>query len=413
MPDEDPWPAEADPPPTLAWGGRAILPGLAVGHAAFHWIVQSSVVLLPDIQQTFLLGGVGVGGVLAAREVATGLVKLPAGVFVDVLRSYWRTLLVTCLAASAAGAVLIGASWAYPAVLLGVMIVALGHSIWHLPASAALSHHRKSRRGMALAFHGLGGSLGDVLGPLVTGALLVVLTWRQLLLWYALIPLVAAGLGMWAFRNIGWVEDAAPKAGSPRTRITGELLGKKVLWGLALVYALRAMALVALLATLPLYLDNEISMSPASRGLHIGLLIAMGLVAKPAAGYLSDRLGRKRVLVAGLLWSSLVAFSLVVVDTGVAFTLAVGLLGLFLYPDQPVLTAAVFDLVGTQVAASALGIVTFGAVVLATVSPLVAGALYEGVGFHAATFYVAALLAAAALLIAVLPLSPAEAGCSD
>lgn len=405
MPDEGPSPPEAGQTPTLAWGGRAILPALAVGHAVFHWIVQSSVVLLPEIQQTFLLSGVGVGGVLAAREMATGLVKLPAGVLVDVLRSSWRALLVTCLAASAAGAILIGTSWAYPAVLAGIMVVALGHSIWHLPASAALSHHRKHRRGMALAFHGVGGGIGDVLGPLVTGVLLAVLTWRQLLLWYASIPLLAAALGIWAFRNIGRVGDTPGEAGLSRTRITRELLGKGLLWGLALVYALRAMALVALLTTLPLHLDHQLSLSPASRGFHIGLLIAMGLVAKPAAGHLSDRLGRKGVLVAGLVWSSLLASSLVWLDAGVAFTLAVALLGLFLYPDQPVLTAAVFDLVGAEVAATALGMVTFGAVVMATVSPLVAGALYEAAGFDGATVYAAALLAAAAVLIAVLPLS--------
>ena len=410
MTDEKPWPAEGRPAPTLAWGGRAILPGLAVGHAVFHWIAQSFVVLLPEIQQAFLLSGVGVGGVLAVREVATGLVKLPAGVLVDILRDSWRSLLTICLAASAVGAFLIGASWAYPTVLLGMMIVALGHSIWHLPASAALSHHRKGRRGMALALHGMGGSIGDTLGPLVTGVLLVVLTWRQVLLWYALIPLLAAGLGMWAFRDIGRVVDASPESKLQRVRITRELLGKRVLWGLALVYALRAMALVALLTTLPLYLENQLSMSPASRGLHIGLLIAVGLVAKAAAGHLSDRLGRKRVLLAGLLWSSLATSSLVVLETGIAFSVAVALLGLFLYPDQPVLTAAVFDLVGTEVAATALGLVSFGAAVLATASPLVAGALYETIGFQGAAFYASALLAVAAILIALLPLSPQSFG---
>lgn len=46
---------------TLALGGYAIIPGLTIGHVAFHWVVQSFVVALPEIQQTFLLSGVGVG----------------------------------------------------------------------------------------------------------------------------------------------------------------------------------------------------------------------------------------------------------------------------------------------------------------------------------------------------------------
>ena len=92
---------------------RVILFGLALGHSVFHWIVQSFVVVLPEIQQAFLLNAVGVGGILAARELATGLVKLPAGVVADMLREHWGSLLAACLMASAVGAFLIGVSPGY------------------------------------------------------------------------------------------------------------------------------------------------------------------------------------------------------------------------------------------------------------------------------------------------------------
>ena len=51
--------------------------GLLAGHAMFHWIIQSFVVVLPEIQSAFNLNSVGVGGVLSARELAAGLVVLP------------------------------------------------------------------------------------------------------------------------------------------------------------------------------------------------------------------------------------------------------------------------------------------------------------------------------------------------
>ena len=54
----------------LALGGRTIIPGLATGHVVFHWIVQSFVVVLPEIQAAFSLSAVGVGGLLSAREIA-------------------------------------------------------------------------------------------------------------------------------------------------------------------------------------------------------------------------------------------------------------------------------------------------------------------------------------------------------
>ena len=396
--------------PTLALGGRVIIPGLAAGHAVFHWSVQSFVVALPEIQQTFHLSGVGVGGILATRELATAVVKLPGGVAVDVLRKYWGPLLAACLGASALGSLVMGVSPVYPLLLVGMAIVAISHSIWHLPASASLSHHFGQRRGMALAIHGVGGSVGDVGGPVVTGALLIFLTWRELISIYAVAPFFLGAVAIWAFRNIGYVEEEDSVAISQRLEVTRRLLRSPVLWGLAAVYGFRAMALVALVTILPLYLDNDLGLSPSSRGVHVGLLIAIGLVAKPATGYLSDRLGRKRVLVPGLIWSCIVALTLLVFDTGILLTISVALLGLFLYPDQPILTAAVFDVVGREVASTGLGVVSFAGSLMAVVSPLIAGVLYETMGFEATVYYIASLFGIAAAVFLALPVSGGTAG---
>ena len=171
----------------------------------------------------------------------------------------------------------------------------------------------------------------------------------------------------------------------------------------------RAMALVALVTILPLYLGNELQMGTAGRGFHVGLLIAVGLFAKPVAGLLSDRLGRKNVLVPGLIWSCLVAFGLTVFDTGIPLTVMIALLGLFLYPDQPILTAAIFDVIGNKVASTGLGIVNCVSFLMAVLSPIIAGALYETAGFAAAIYYIGSLFVAAALLFAALPLAQAAA----
>ena len=390
---------------TPAFRGRIIVPGLSVGHTVFHWIAQSFVVALPEIQQAFNLNSVGVGGILSARELASGLVALPGGVLVDILRRYWGPLLALCLGASAMGCFVIGVSPVYPLLLVGIAAVAISHSIWHLLASASLSHHFPNRRGTALAAHGVGGGVGDVAGPLVTGALLAFLTWREILSVYAVAPLFLAAMAVWALRNIGGGEESANVATSERIEATKSLLRSPVLWGLTLVRGFRAMALVALIVILPLYLDNELQMSATLRGFHIGLLIAVGLIAKPVAGLLSDRLGRKQILAPGLVWSCLAALALLAFDSGIPLTVTIALLGLFLYPDQPILTAAVFDVVGDEVASTGLGVVTFAGFLMAMFSPLIAGALYETLGFDATVYYIGALFAGAALVLAMIPIS--------
>ncbi len=387
-----------------ASGRRIIVPGVAVGHSMFHWILQSFVVALPEIQQAFGLSSVGVGGILSAREFASGLVALPGGVLVDILRRYWGPLLALCLAACSVGCFVIGVSPVYPLLLIGMAVVAISHSIWHLLAAASLSHHFPQRRGTVLSFHGVGGSVGDVAGPLVTGALLAFLTWRDILSVYAVVPLFLGATAIWALRNIGSMEEREDVGGSQRIEATRRLLRSPVLWGLTLVRGFRAMTLVALVAILPLYLDNDLEMSTTLRGFHIGLLIAVGLIAKPVAGALSDRFGRKQVLAPGLAWSCLIALALLAFDAGILLTITIALLGLFLYPDQPILTAAVFDELGDEVASTGLGLTTFAGFLMAMFSPLIAGGLYETIGFQAVVYYIAALFAGAALVILVLPL---------
>ena len=405
------------PAPTLApdrshlvLGGRTILPGLSAGHVVYHWIVQSFVVLLPEIQAAFSLSAVGVGGLVTAREIAAGIVALPGGVATDMARRYWGRLLVACLLASGLGAIVMGVSPVYLLLLAGIAVLAAAHSIWHLAASGSLSYHYAQRRGTALSLHGVGGSIGDVAGPLATGALLLFLTWREIINYYAAVPLLLGLLGMWAFRNIGHTsEPTASTDVSGRVRATRALLRSPVLWGLTAVRGFRSMALVALVTILPLYLSNDLGMNEWSRGFHIGLLIAVGLVAKTGAGYLSDRWGRKQVLVPGLVWSCLVALGLTAFDAGITLTVTIALLGLFLYPDQPILTATIYDTLGRDVATSGLGVVAFASFLMAAASPVIAGALYETMGFDAAVWYIGALFALAAAVFAILPLPRAEA----
>jgi MFS family permease len=387
-----------------------MISGLSFGHALFHWFGQSLVVVLPEIQSAFGLTGVGVGSILTVRGLASGIVSLPGGVLVDMCRRYWGLVLSLALGVLGVGVLMVGLSPAYPILLIGIAVVAMTHSIWHLPVSAALSYHFPARRAMALSFHGVGGSIGDVVGPVATGALLAILSWREVLSLYAVLPLMAAAVGFWAFKGIGGSTETASQVAKPgfqKERLK-QLLKHSTLWALTVVQGLRGMALVGLLTFLPLYLGNHLGLSVFSRGFHIGLLIAIGLVAKPTMGYVSDRLGRKTILVTGMIWSCALCLLLITFNQGIALTIGIVLLGLFLYPDQPILTAAVMDIVDHEVASTALGILRFASFILSAVSPIIAASLYETHGVNVPLYYVAALFAASAIILVVLRLAPTD-----
>ena len=110
----------------------------------------------------------------------------------------------------------------------------------------------------------------------------------------------------------------------------------------------------------------------------------------------------------GLIWSCIMALALIWFDVGIMLTVTIALLGLFLYPDQPILVATVFDVVGREVASTGLGVVAFASFLMAATASVIAGALYDTMGFAATVYFIAALFAAAAVVFLVLPVGKKE-----
>ena len=391
--------------------GGFIISGLTSGHGVFHWFTQSLIAMLPEVQAAFGLGGVGVGGITATREVVSGLVTLPGGVIIDALRKHWGLVLAVCMALFGIGWLIIGFSQHYYLLLFGMAVVALAASIWHLPAMASLSHHFARRKGTALSFHGVGGQIGDALAPPATGVLLGFLAWREIISIYAALPIFLAFLVFWAFRNIGKTDDADADdadGGSSQFRATSQVLRNPILWIVAFIGGIRGMAFIALITFLPIFL-NDLGMSALVRNLHLGLLMAVGIVSTPVVGYLSDRFGRKMVLIPGLLLLAALSFLLSGAGVGILLVIIIALMGTFLFGDQPILTALALDVAGGRVPTTVLGILSFERFLLSAASPLIAGKLYDDYGGADTTFiYVAALFALGAITLLFVPLRPSN-----
>ncbi len=223
--------------PDIRKTGGFILSALSGGHGVFHWFQQSFVVMLPEVQDAFRLSEVAVGAVAATREITSGLVTLPGGFIADRLMRHWGTVLALCMGAFGFGWLLMGLSPVYPLLLAGMAVVGMASSLWHLPATASLSHRFPRTRGAAFSFHSVGGQIGDAVAPPLTGFLLGVLTWRGIISIYAVAPLFLAFLVVWALRGIGQSdqEDSHQPGLGAQVEATRRLLRNRVLWGITLV----------------------------------------------------------------------------------------------------------------------------------------------------------------------------------
>ena len=384
-----------------------LLAGVTGAHAVSHFLSQAFLVALPTLRDELGINAVQIGALMSAREVAGGLVSLPGGILCDRTRRL-GLVLATTMAGFGVGWLIVGLAPTYAWLILGMMVVAISGSLWHLPAMTALSQAFAGKRGMALSIHGVGGNIGDVFGPIVTGSL----TGLPFLARTASAPMPSS-LSFWppwfcgAFATKARHSALRPRMMTIRAQLRAslDLLKDRTLWRLNVIAGLRSMCYQVYTTFLPLYLADELGFDSKAIGVYLALMFSVAIVVTPLMGYLSDRLGRKAMLVPTLAGSCILTLLLALFGRGVALIVVLALLGLFLRSDYSLVSAAVLDAVGDKhsktsaLATTALGIVSFNTFLFSAVSPLIAGTLYKYGGMDAALYYAAALFAIATVVL--------------
>ena len=396
----------ANPPVEASRSGVKVLTGFTIAHGIFHFMQQSFSVMLPAIKETFGISAVAIGALMTAREIAMGLSSLPGGVLSDRLRRFRGVIMAVCMAVFGLSWLMIGFAPIYPLLIIGMLFVATATSVWHLPTMAEISQRFSHRKGASLAIFGIGGSFGDIFGPVVTGLLLGALAWREVISIYAVVPLLMTFWFIWVNRGAGGRRRIDPLAAEKNVDFKTQFMMARQLfkttdiWKVNLVAGLRGMCFTIYVTFLPLYMKEGLELSSNAIGFHFGLLWAVGIVSSPLMGHLSDRLGRKPVLVPALLCSSMLTVILALYGKGLMFTAIIFMLGIFLRSDYALLSAAILDIVGQKVATTMLGIISFLRFIMAAIAPLIAGYLYQKFGMQATLFFVAALFVTSAVVFA-------------
>ena len=105
-----------------------ILGGMSAGHGVFHWFSQSFLVMLPEVRDAFSLSEIQIGAITSVREIMSGAVALPGGVFTDLARRQCGLVLAFCM-------MFFGVGW----VIMGMMVNILRADI-ATPVDVAPSH---------------------------------------------------------------------------------------------------------------------------------------------------------------------------------------------------------------------------------------------------------------------------------
>ena len=387
---------------------------VSIGHALTHWYPATFYLLLPLIGAELGLSYSQIGSILACQFAAGAISNIPGGIFVDTVGRKGLLMAVSLFWVGFPYLVM-GFSHAYWMMLACATLVGIGNNLWHPTAIPWLAERFPERRGLVMSFHSMGGNVGDAVAPLVVGALLAVLSWRDVVLVNVLPGIAMSVLILFYLGRLYNAEKvanagrkAAPEKAGSRLSAFMSLLTNRAVVTLSVGSTFRAMTQSALLTFIPVYLARDMGYSPFLIGACMFALQVAGFVAAPIAGHLSDSMGRRQIVLSSTSMTAVVILAMIFAGGTIWFVALVAALGFFLFAVRAVLQAWLLDSTPPGLGGSAIGLLFGAQAAGAAVGPVCAGILADHYGIMAAFYFLAGTIIVANMLIFVTPVGPAK-----
>jgi MFS transporter, FSR family, fosmidomycin resistance protein len=316
--------------------------------SAAHAVNHAQAALLPLVYLRLISEfGVSVGAIAllaAAGNVATGLVQLSYSAITRWVSR--RTVLAVGGTIFGLGMAAQGAAANFGQFAVANLISRLGGSPQHPVGNGLLSEQfPPHRRGFAISAHIAGGNVGTLAVPLAGTWLIAGVGWRWTVVLFG-IPAVLIALAMWALiRETGADRAAARAQGSLREAFRAILGDRDLRWILAAsVLGGGGRGLGVVNVFVPIYLALVVGLDEPTVGIMYTVLLLGSVPGPLVAGWLSDRVGRKPVIIGAYLAGAVALAFFVLAGRNVPLLwLAIVLLSAFTFVESPQLQALLAD----------------------------------------------------------------------
>jgi len=256
----------------------------------------------------FLIAATGFGYAKATFLVSmftlsSSLLQPLLGYFIDkqgkswllYIGTFWMTVFLS----------LMGFTTHYWTLVLLAVLAGMGTAVFHPQASSLMGEVSGNRKGFMMSAFMAMGNLGFALSPLIFIPLLNHTGLKGTV--YLLVPGVLVSVFLYKFARLPQ-KDVGPlpdRNGSPLKslyRAGGEVAK------LVIVIVLRSVAYTGLITILPSYFKISKHLSIITSGNLVSLMLIAGVAGGIAGGWVSDRVGRRAVIVMSLLLSTLAFF---------------------------------------------------------------------------------------------------------
>lgn len=252
------------------------------------------------IRDEFGLSDVQLSWITAFAVLNGSIWRLPAGIAAD--RWGGRKVFVAMLAFTAIPAYLVSTATSYGVLLLYAFLVGFAGNSFSAGIAWVSAWWPQNRKGMALGVFGagnVGASVTKFIGPAMIAAVpagglvfgIIPGGWRSVPVVYAILLIVMAIVTWFGTPR----HDHTPGQGRTVRQLLAPLKQMRA-WRFSLYYAVVFGAYVALASWLPKYYVDVYGLSLAKAALLTALFIFPASLLRPIGGWLSDKMGARRVM---------------------------------------------------------------------------------------------------------------------
>ncbi len=248
----------------------------------------------PILKENFNLTFTQIGLITLAYQLAASLLQPLVGLYTDKKPKPYSQIFGMVF--TSLGIVCLSYATGFSMIILSVVLVGIGSSIFHPEASRISFLASGGRRGLAQSIFQLGGNAGTALGPLLV-ALIVVPNTQHYIIWF----LAAAIIGLLVLSRIAiWYQNHLNSRTTKKAVIDlPNISQNKIVLSVAILMVLifsKFFYMASMSSYFTFYLMEKFNLSVQDSQFYLVLFLASCAIGTLIGGPLGDKFGRKYVI---------------------------------------------------------------------------------------------------------------------
>lgn len=273
-----------------------ILFAISISHLLNDMVQSLMPAIYPIIKTNFNLNFSQIGMITLVFQLSASILQPFVGLYTD-KKSHPYSLPIG-MGFTLIGLLCLSQAPSYPLILVSVMLIGIGSSIFHPESSRVAYLASGGRRGLAQSIFQLGGNIGSALGPLLA-AWIIVPSGQKSISWFGL----AVALAMMILFRVGrwYKQKMLSRIAAKKASGTGhpEFSRKKVVFSIIVLLVLifsKFVYLASISSYYTFYLIGKFHLTVQQSQYFLFLFLAAVAIGTITGGHLGDIFGRKYII---------------------------------------------------------------------------------------------------------------------